>query len=253
MKIVVPPNIFSAIFLLSLPKEIKENAYVMPASMIAGEIKEGKADLGLMPSIEIISSRELFVSGQAAVAFDSVLSNAYLYFKEGSESLDELWLRGDVSINEIMLSTILFRETYSKDIQIKLDSSSLSLGEHTYLIAGNECLENHMFSRGMSFSDEISQYIDFPYLNFLLASRDETCLKELNPHLKDIDRKIEDKLSDTLDIIKPDAALREFLEGNYNSVYYEMTKNEKDGLMELVKLPFYHGITEDVPEIKFVD
>ena len=46
--------------------------------------------------------------------------------------------------------------------------------------------------------------------------------------------------------------LKSLLKENFNSVYFNLTDNEIAGLHELLKLPFYHGMTEEICELKFV-
>jgi hypothetical protein len=51
--------------------------------------------------------------------------------------------------------------------------------------------------------------------------------------------------------LKLEAKLNDLIVDNISSVYFDFTKNEKEALDELLKLPYYHGITEDLVEVKF--
>jgi hypothetical protein len=39
---------------------------------------------------------------------------------------------------------------------------------------------------------------------------------------------------------------------NLGSIYFQLTDNEIEAINEIVKLPFYHGMIEDVHELKLV-
>ncbi|KAB2844186.1 MAG: hypothetical protein F9K45_05190, partial [Melioribacteraceae bacterium] len=113
MKVVIPQNIYAAIFAINLPGEIKNNIKVTASSLIANEIEKGNSDIGLMPTFDLINHKDFFVSGKAALSFDGILSNTYFYFVPGTEKISEIFLRGDISSNEIILSKILFSERFN--------------------------------------------------------------------------------------------------------------------------------------------
>ena len=105
----------------------------------------------------------------------------------------------------------------------------------------------------MSFSDQVAELLDYPYINFVLASKDENLIKDFNSTFESIDRKVEDEISEILNKLDLNEETNEFIRMNLNSVYFDMTPNEVEGLKELYKLLFYHGLIEDLFEIKFVD
>ena len=44
----------------------------------------------------------------------------------------------------------------------------------------------------------------------------------------------------------------ELLNDNINTVYFDFTENEREALDELLRLPFYHGIVEEITEVKYL-
>jgi hypothetical protein len=94
--------------------------------------------------------------------------------------------------------------------------------------------------------------IDYPYVNFVLASKDENLLMELVENLQDIDKKIENNLFNFLSKMKLPKEHEDLFVENIDSLYFELTDNEKEALDELIKLTYYHGIVEEIKGLSFV-
>lgn len=252
MKIQIPSNIFTAIFALNLPEKYRQSVETKPSSVIVKEIEEGKADVGLIPSLDLINHKELFISKKIAISFDGDLSNSYLYFKPNQNNFDSVKLQGDVTTNEVILSKILFKERFNSEVEIILDTDEIDFDNHNYLLCGNINLEKEYFDKGISFSDQVAAMINYPYTQYLLASKDQNMISQLNDDIKDLDKIIEDNLEENLSKIRFGNKVDDFLKTEFNSVYFEMTQNEVDGFTDLLRQPYYHTMIEDIFEIKFV-
>lgn len=252
MKVVIPQNIYAAIFAINLPGEIKNNIKVTASSLIANEIEKGNSDIGLMPTFDLINHKDFFVSGKAALSFDGILSNTYFYFVPGTEKISEIFLRGDISSNEIILSKILFSERFNSDVKLTLDTSEIIDDNKNYIIAGNDNFGSLDFNKGISFADQVAEMIDYPYVNYVWISKDEETLKEFNSYFNEVDKTVEDRIATILQSMSFRKEVKEFIEENLSGVYFEITENEIAGLHELLKLPYYHGITKEMFELKFV-
>jgi len=252
MKLIIPQNIYSALFAMSLPDELKKNIEVKPSSVICNELEKDSSAAGLMPSMDIYKHKDLFVSSKLGISFDGVLSNTYIYFEPEQLSFNDLFLRGDVSTNEIILSKILFTEKYAQDVNIVLDTNPVDFENRNYIVVGNENLDYYPIDKGMSFADQIASLIDYPYVNFVIASKNQGNIIELENTLLSLDKKIEDNIEKYLSKIDLRENLYDSIVAELNSVYYEITENEKEALYELIKLPFYKGIFEEIIDIRFV-
>jgi hypothetical protein len=183
MRILIPQNVYSAIFAMTLPDEMKKFVEVKPSSVICTELEKDANAVGLMPSLDLYKHKELFVSSKLGISFDGVLSNTYIYFEPEQLDFTDLFLRGDVSTNEIILSKIMFSEKYSRDVNVVLDTKEIDFANNNYIIAGNENLEYNPIDKGMSFADQIASMIDYPYVNFVVASQKEGNIIELDETL----------------------------------------------------------------------
>ncbi len=252
MNILIPQNIFSAIFALSLPENVQSNIVVKESSLIGRELELSDNSIGLMPSCDLIDHRDLFVSSKAGISFDGELSNTYFYFVPEQTVFNKIFLRGDISKNEVLLSKILFAEKFSSEVEFLIDTEPLKLGERNYIIAGNENLSPEYLKTRLSFSDEMADLLNSPYTNFLLVSRNERMLKEFDSMLGSLDSIIEDNINKILGRITLENSVADYIRENLNTVYYEITENETDSLKELIKLLYYHGFVDDMFDIKFV-
>lgn len=251
MKLIAPKNLFTSILAEAIDKNELELFFV-EASLIGKELEYNTSAIGLIPSLDMINHRNLFVSSKYAVSFDGVLSNSFFYFHENERAFEKITLRGDVSLNDIILTRILFSERFSSQAEITLDTGKVPAKGKDYLVVGDENYSLWDFKNGISFSDQVSEMLDFPYVNFVFASPDKEALTNFNNLIGNIDQTIEEKIDDILKQISLGEEAKSFLKENIDSIYYEMTSNETEGLNELIKLLFYHGIIEDMFDIKFV-
>lgn len=264
MKILSPDNIYVQMLLSAIPKDKGHIIDFMHSSLIAPELYNEAADIAIIPSCDLIKYKDLLVSRDVAIVFDGLLSNSYFYFPEGQNTVKKLNLAGDISLNEIILSKILFRERYSEEVEICLTVSSEDYKDKNFLIAGKDnylklapkdsagMFDGSLFT-GLSFGDEISTMLFMPYVNFVVASKSEEKLKEFSRLTKNADEYVEASLSDPKDDpLYSDSGLTDFINGNYDSLFFRMSNIENDALEELLRLPYYHGISEEPFEIKFV-
>ncbi len=250
MNILFPENIFSVLITSVLPENIKKEIKFTSSSVISNEIEAGKADAAIIPSCDLLKHPDFFISTKLAFSFDGQLSASYLYFVPGQNKLADLYLTGDVNSNDVILSKIVFNERYSSQVQIHLANEYDD--SKNFLIAGYKNFTDGKFTRGLSFADELSTMLFLPYVNFILVAKDESILKSLDNNFTGIDEQIEDNIENVIDSLQLDSIAKEFITQNFNSIYYEMTNDEVDSLTELIRLPYYHGITEDLIDLKFV-
>ncbi|MBU1100622.1 MAG: hypothetical protein KKA84_09480 [Bacteroidetes bacterium] len=255
MKIIIPQNYFAGLWALNLADEFKNNIQIKPASLIAQEIVDSEEpdNLYMLPTLNLMKNKELFVSSKCAVSFDGLLSNSYLYFKPNSEVFDSIYVRGDVSMNEILLSKILFAERYESSPEIKLDSEpELDKSGKNYLIVGNENINADFMEEGVGFSDQMASLLTYPYVDFVLVSKSQEGLSEFDSKYPSFDKLVIDSIDDSLEKFKFKPEISEFIKMNIDSVSFELSQIEREALNELLRLPYYHGMMEEMFDLKFI-
>jgi hypothetical protein len=250
-KILLPQNIFTKILLSEL--NLDENTVIEfhPASIIAKILLQEENSIGLIPTMDLLTFKDLFVSSKIGVSFNALLSNSYIHFKEGQDSLEQIFLKGDVTTNEIILSKILFKEFYDVDVTPTLLKEEKTDLDNNTLIVGDENYKKELFLNGLSFSEEIVELLDAPYVNFVLAGSSDTVLKNftdkhkidiLNGHTEDYSDLLKDFTQTSLD----------FISVNIQHVIFDLEDQDIEGIKAILQLPYFHGILKDMIEIKFV-
>lgn len=254
MKILIPQNIFAGIFALSLPEEIRQNINVITSANIMTKYNESDCDIALVPSLDLLKNDHLFISGASAISFDENMANSYFYFsEEEQENFGELFLRGDISSNDLILPKILFKENFNQEIKLVVDTQELQFAQKNYLITGNENFTNEkLYNKGVSFTDIFTDSLNFPYVNFVFVSEYENTMKEFNKLCQGIDEKIKNNFRELLTKINLENYIQDFISENQDSIYFDFTENEELGLTEILRLPYYHGLFEEINELKIV-
>ena len=96
------------------------------------------------------------------MSFNALLSNSFIYFKEKQKTIGEIFLHGDVTSNEVILSKILLKEFYNINVKTTLLTYEPSDFEKNLLIVGDENFVKELFSNGLSLSEEIIELISAP-------------------------------------------------------------------------------------------
>ena len=250
-KIYHPQNIFSHILLSEIESKSDIEFESAPSSIIAKRLSSDQNSIGLIPTLDLISNRDLFVSSEIGISFDALLSNAYIHFKEEQETIDEIFLKGDVTSNEVILSKILFKEFYDVEVETTLLSNQPPDFNENILIIGDENYEKEIFLNGLSFAEEIIELITAPYVNFILAGTSDKVVKEFNSLYKnDLENGHAEKI-DHLFPTFPQTAL-DFISVNLQHLVFDFDEQDLEGIKLLLQMPYYHGLINDIIEVKFV-
>ncbi len=250
-KFYLPRNIFSQILLSEIEDKSGVEFEFVPSSLIVKRISNEKDSVGLIPTMDLISNKDLFVSSEIGISFDALLSNAYIHFKEEQETIDELFLRGDVTSNEVILSKILFKEFYDVEIKATLLNREVTDFKDNILITGDENYEKEIFLNGLSFAEEIIELINAPYVNFVLAGQSEESIKEINSKYKSSFNKGH---ADNFDNLFPDfpQTSLDFLSVNIQHLVIDFDEQDREGIKQLMQMPYFHGMIKDITDVKFV-
>lgn len=250
-KLLLPDNIFSKILLSELnDKESIEIEY-LPSALISKNIELNSALIGLIPTLDLLTFKNFFISSEIGISFNALLSNSYIHFKEGQETISEIFLKGDVASNEVLLSKILFKELYEVDIKHSFVTDETLHQKDNLLIAGDENYEKVLFTNGLSFSEEVIELISAPYVNFILASSKEDILKKFSSeHKKDFENGHSESYENLLTNLP--ATSIDFISVNMQHVVFDFEDQDLEGIKSLLQLPYYHGFVKDIVEVKYV-
>jgi hypothetical protein len=249
--LLLPQNIFSRIFFSELNREDNIQFQFLNSALIAQKLKDNPDMLGLIPVLDLLRFNDLFISSEIGISFNALLSNSYLHFKEGQESLNEIFLKGDVSSNEVILSKILFKEFYDVDVKHTLVADDLFHQHENLLIVGDENYQKELFLNGLSFAEEVIELISAPYVDFVLASSSENTIEDFTlKHKNEIQNGHPENLDDLLKDL-PSSSI-EFISVNLQHVIFDFEDQDLEGIKTIMQMPYFHGMIKDIPEVKFI-
>ena len=174
-----------------------------------------------------------------------------IFFIPKTESLKLLNVSGDVSSLEVILSKILFKEIYNSDIEVSL-STSMSKENNNLLLVGEQNFYNDRLFDGISFSEEIIEMLSVPFVNFILASRNEELIKRTEPELLKIIPEVYDSFNSIEKYYSFSEKTLKYIKENISSLVLEFDEQDIEGINQLIRLPYFHGIVKDIFEVKFL-
>ena len=133
-----------------------------------------------------------------------------------------------------------------------MDTNKTAEKGRDYIIAGDENFHLWDYQSAISLADEVSEMLDLPYVNFVFASQDKEALKEFHKQINPIDERIESEIVNIIKELNLSEKTKEFITENLGSIYFDVTDNEETAVNELIKLIFYHGIIDDIFDVKFL-
>ncbi|MEE9432285.1 MAG: hypothetical protein V3V16_14645 [Melioribacteraceae bacterium] len=252
MKVIIPNNIFATLFALCLKGEQEFEIVIKESSLITRELFSTENSIALIPSLDLIQHKDLYVSKKYAITFTDEISNSYLYFSSETKALNSLNLKGDVSSNEVILSKIILKEKFNLSPEISLDMDEEILADKTYLISGSNNWAEDKFEKAASFSEYISESLDAPYVNFVLASKDEKVLKGFTETLDKLNSILENKLDSFLTELDYSKNTKHFIKETIASISFDTTEEDNFALNELLQLVFFHQVYDKLIDVKFV-
>ncbi|UCH64936.1 MAG: hypothetical protein JSW63_10005 [Ignavibacterium sp.] len=249
MMVYFPDNIFTRILFNSLVEEEQKKIKFQSSSLLSQSISQEENSIALIPTLDIITHPELHFSSSTGISFDASLCNSFIYYEPGKDEIEKVNISGDISSMDVLLLKIFFKELYNSEPEIKLRPNLPDKTSENYFISGDENFRKRRYEKGISFSEEMIEIISAPYVNFILASKNKKLIEDysavLLTALESLDYNSESHYSF-------DTASSEFIKKNMVSVVYDFSEQDIVGIKELVQLPYFHGYTNEIVDLKLV-
>jgi len=249
-KLYFPKNIFTHI-LSNLPDVNEKNSITyLPSASLTKKLSEDFSTVALIPTSEILTNKELFVSNKIGISCEGSPCNNYIYYGKDKNVIDRINLYGDASTVEVIFGKILFKELYNANVEIGLITDRTKLENSNCIVVGDENFIESKYKNGFSFAEEIGEIISAPFVNYVLASQDKDSLLKISERLS---AKISEADFDNINIPEGfSAETKEFIRGNVSKSFFILEEEHIEGINQLLRLPFYHGIVKDIVEVKFL-
>jgi hypothetical protein len=252
MKIFFPQNIFTELINSSVNENVASLINFLPSSLITSEVLKNSDSIGLIPTMDLIRHKDLFVSKSFGISFEESLCNSYFYFCTHGNDIKELSLVGDVSSNEAIGGKLILKELYGVDVQVNLLTENRNSDEINILSVGDINFNDDKFMTGISFAEEMIEVLSLPYVNFVLVSTGQGTLEDFHSSIKDIQLKIYNQAESESFGNQLSAKSKEKIKENISSFICKLDEQDRDGIDQLLRLAFYHKITSEIIEVKFV-
>jgi predicted solute-binding protein len=251
MKIISPNNYFAKLFFRNFEKGVKDNIHFTPSSLIISELLKSEISVALIPVTDLIRNKDFYISRSFGLSFEGALSNSYIYYSKKSKNVSEVNLSGDVSSCEVILSKLLFKELYDADIEIILKIGSVFEEDKNFIITGDMNFKDDLFIRGFSFSEEVVELINLPYVNYVFASKNPELLKEFNSLAAVAVNKFMENSEEAIkEIIPPN--IQEYFTANISSLIFNFNEQDMEGIEQVLRLPYFHGLITDILTLNLV-
>ena len=252
MKLILPENIFTRLIADNLPPQLKSEVLFSASSLITNTIKNSSSAVGLIPTLDLIKNNSLFISKSFGLSFEGSLCNSYIYYSPVQKEVKEIILFGDVSSVEVLLCKILFQEMYDSEVEVKISTNEKHLEGHNFLITGDKNFIRDKYLNGISFAEEMIETLSLPFVNYVFASKDVSLIEELNEQLKGVSNSIYDEAEGTKFGDEFSDGVKNYIRENISSFVMDFDKHDLEGINQIIRLPYYHGIIDDIFEINFV-
>ena len=254
MNYLFPDNLFSRFLAYSMPEVERQRIIFLPSAQLTAALRKDKNAIGLIPTLDLIKHEELFVSKLGGISFESEFCNSYFYYPANPDQkkITEVILSGDVSSIEAILCKILFAELYEQEVKITLQSSSDISSDKPVLLIGDNNYINEKCMTGISFADEVIEILSAPFVNFVFASRDKKSLEDFNNVFTALIPKYYESVLPFISLLDYSEEMKDKIRQEFSSFVFEFDSMDLDGIAQLTRLPFYHGMIKEMIDIKFV-
>jgi hypothetical protein len=252
MKIILPDNVFTRVLSSCLIEELKSKISFFPSSHITQKLMNVNPSIGLIPVMDLLNHKDLFVSSKLGVSFEGGLCNSYLYYQKGQRAIEKLTLFGDISSQDAVLSRILFKEMYGTNIQIEITTHLDKPEKRNLLIAGDENFVEEKFKEGISFSESMIETLSLPFVNYVFVSNEKETLESFIKNIEGTSSMVYSKIEEGNFDKKISPASEEYIRSNISSLILKFDEQDIEGINQILRLPYFHGIVSDIVEIKYV-
>jgi hypothetical protein len=249
MKVYFPDNIFTQLLFNSLNEEERKKISFKASSLLSQSINQDGDSIALIPTLDIITHPELYLSASVGISFDASLCNSFIYYEPGREDIEKINLAGDISSMDVIILKIFFKELYNSEPKIKLQTKLPGEISENYFISGDENFRDGRYEKGISFSEEMIEFLSAPYVNYILASKAKKLIEDYSAVLINAIEFIDYSKESHYSF---DTASVEFIKKNMVSVVYNFSEQDIVGIKELVQLPYFHGYTKEIVDLKLV-
>lgn len=112
MKLYLPDNVFARVLFEELFNEVKENVNFLPSAILSKTLNDEQHSTALIPTLELITNKDLFVSKTVGISFAGPLSNSFIYYEPGLMEVEKIKLLLMISNKMVIIKLLSMQTTY---------------------------------------------------------------------------------------------------------------------------------------------
>ncbi|MCC7429470.1 menaquinone biosynthesis protein [bacterium] len=224
------------------------------------KLSENKISLGLIPSIEFARIEEsLAIVPNLCIASQEYVKSVELFFRKDLRQIKKIAVDYS-SKTSVALLKILCLELYKINpefVECRPNVEEMLKIADAALVIGDSALYSHdSYDLKFDLAEDWVAMTGLPFVFALWVGKKDSLTKEevkLLQKSKDFGMKNIDLISQVCNKQNPNFA-PEFYEKYFTeNISYELGKREKKGLTTFYELAFAHGLTEQIPDLKFFE
>ncbi len=112
MQLYFPDNVFARVLFEELFNEVKENVNFLPSAILSKTLNDEQHSTALIPTLELITNKDLFVSKTVGISFAGPLSNSFIYYEPGLMEVEKIKLLLMISNKMVIIKLLSMQTTY---------------------------------------------------------------------------------------------------------------------------------------------
>lgn len=219
--------------------------------LISKMLREEELDAAFLSPISFARDHAIYsIVPGICIASEGNSNVVCLYFKEGLREIKTI-ATDLLNVSEMVLAKLILMEKYSITptfIPTRADIDEMLLKADAALIVGDYNLELINYKTKLDLVDEWSDLTELPYVHGLWISQKE----KLSQSDIDILKTSADYGSAHLSEIATRYPQRnkEELVDYFSTFSYKLDEKEKNGLIEFIRMAYFHEIIEDLPDLE---
>ena len=137
-------------------------------------------------------------------------------------------------------------------IEIKISTKEQDLVNTNHVITGDKNFEEDKYLLGISFAEEMIEVLSLPFVNYVFASPDRASIEKLNNMLTGVGKSVYDTVETNNFSEHFSAKARNYFIENISSLVFNFGEQDIEGINQIIRLPYYHGLIDDIVELNFV-
>lgn len=248
----IPPYIYTKPLTEALRTNISFQPVEESRPAIAKQLREQELSAALLSPFEYAKdSSDYCIVPKVGVVSQVGNGSIVVRFHEGGKKIQTLAVNPSF-VWEIVLTKIVFAEAFdieltivpmnaSSDVMLQKADAALFVGDSAVEVMGTDSI--------IDITEEWNELTGLPLVHAIWCGREGDLTKEDVQHLQHASIKGTAGIGDIVLAVQPDhrEAVQRFLE----TFSYDLNDEAVEGLAEMLKYFYYHGITPDVSELNF--